>query len=109
MQHGTAHQRRTLTVSATVLKGHAMTHDMNDPNYRREVMRETSEEGMSTAAWAGLAVAVMLVGGIAMSAFSSHESTTTASAPGIERSTPPATFGQGGTQQKMPATKEKAD
>ncbi len=33
-------------------------------------MRETNEEGMSTATWAGIAVAVMVVGGIAMYAFS---------------------------------------
>ena len=58
-----------------------MTMHPNDPNYRRELERETNEEGMSTAAWAGIAVAVMVVGGVAMYAFSSHESTTTASDP----------------------------
>ena len=84
-----------------------MTMNPNDPNYRRELVRETDEEGMSTATWAGIAVAVMVVGGIAMYAFSSHESTGTASVqnPGA----PSATFGQGGTQSKMPATKEKAE
>jgi hypothetical protein len=86
-----------------------MTLNPNDPNYRRELIRETSEEGMSTAAWAGIAVAVMLVGGIAMYAFSSHEGTTTASGPGVERSVPPVTTGQGGAESKMPAAKEKAD
>ena len=49
-----------------------MTMNPNDPNYRREFEREADEEGMSTAAWAGIAVAVMLVGGVAMYAFSSH-------------------------------------
>jgi len=86
-----------------------MTMNPNDPNYRRELIRETSDEGMSTAAWAGIAVAVMLIGGIAMFAFSNHESTTTASAPGVQQSVPPTTTGQGGTQSKMPAAKEKAE
>ena len=43
-----------------------MTMNPNDPNYRRELEREINEEGMSTATWAGIAVAVMVVGGIAM-------------------------------------------
>ena len=86
-----------------------MTMNPNDPNYRRELIRETSDEGMSTATWAGIAVAVMLIGGIAMFAFSNHESTTTASAPGVQQSAPPVTTGQGGTQSKMPAAKEKAE
>ena len=74
-----------------------MTMNPNDPNYRRELVRETDEEGMSTAAWAGIAVAVMVVGGVAMYALSGSESTTASrSQPGIERSTPPATTGQGG-------------
>ena len=85
-----------------------MTMHPSDPNYRRELEREVDEEGMSTATWAGIAVAVMVIGGVAMYAFSSHESSTTASVkqPGIERSAPPATTGQGGTQSKMPAAKE---
>ena len=33
-----------------------MTMNPNDPDYRRELQRETSEEGMSTAAWAGIAI-----------------------------------------------------
>jgi hypothetical protein len=107
--HGTRDTRQTLMVRATVLKGHAMTLNPNDPNYRRELEREVNEEGMSTTAWAGIAVAVMVVGGIAMYAFSNHESTTTASTPGIERSAPPVTTGQGGVQSRMPAAKEKAD
>jgi hypothetical protein len=85
-----------------------MTMHPSDPNYRRELVRETDEEGMSTAAWAGIAVAVMVIGGIAMYAFSSHETNTTASVkqPGIERNAPPVTTGQGGAQSRMPATKE---
>ena len=82
----------------------------NDPNYRREFEHEADEEGMSTAAWAGIAVAVMVVGGIAMYALSSGDATTAATnQPGIERSMPPATTGQGGAQSRMPAAKEKAD
>jgi hypothetical protein len=81
-----------------------MTHNPNDPDYRRELMRETSEEGISTTAWAGIAVAVMLVGGIAMYAFSNHESTTASTQPGV--SAPSSTVGQGGAQSKMPAAKE---
>lgn len=82
----------------------------NDPDYRRELVRETNEEGMSTATWAGIAVAAMVIGGIAMYAFSTHESNVTASKqPNIESSAPPATTGQGGTQSKMPAEKDKAD
>jgi hypothetical protein len=84
-----------------------MPIDTRDPNIRSELERETTEEGMSTAAWAGIAVAVMAVGGIAMYAFSSG-STTTASGnpPGIERSAPPVTTGQGGAQSRMPPVQE---
>jgi hypothetical protein len=87
-----------------------MTLNPNDPNYRRELVRETDEEGMSTATWAGIAVAVMVVGGIAMYALSNHESTTASSTqPGIERNVPPVTTGQGGAQSRMPAAKDKAE
>ncbi len=86
-----------------------MTHNPSDPDYRRELVREVNEEGMSTAAWAGIAVAVMLLGGIAMYAFSSRETATTASVPAVERSIPPATTGKGGAQSRMPAATEKAD
>ena len=87
-----------------------MTMNPNDPNYRRELVRETNEEGMSTATWAGIAVAVMVVGGVAMYAFSNHETTTASSnQPAIERTAPPITTGQGGAQSRMPAAKEKAD
>ena len=79
-----------------------MPIDTRDPNIRRELERETSEEGMSTAAWAGIAVAVMAVGGIAMYAFSSGNTTTASgNPPGIER-TAPVTTGQGGAQSRMP-------
>jgi len=86
-----------------------MTMHPSDPNYRRELQREVNEEGMSTATWAGIAVAVMVIGGVAMYAFSSHEGSTTASAPGVERSTAPVTTGQGGAQSRIPAAKEKAE
>lgn len=91
-----------------------MPINTRDPNIRRELEHETDEEGMSTAAWAGIAVAVMVVGGAAMYAFSSTHTNTAATnpPPGIERSVPPATTGQGGAQSRMPpaqgtpATKE---
>lgn len=86
-----------------------MTMHPSDPNHRRELQREVNEEGMSTATWAGIAVAVMLIGGVAMYVFSSHEATTTASAPGVERSTAPVTTGQGGAQSRIPVAKEKAE
>jgi hypothetical protein len=88
-----------------------MTMNPEDPRYREELQRETSEEGMSTVAWAGIAVAVMVIGGVTLYALSGTNSTTTATSgqPGIERSSPPAMVGQGGAQSKMPATKEKAD
>jgi hypothetical protein len=85
-----------------------MTMNPNDPNYRRELQREVDAEGISTTVWAGIAVAAMIIGGVAMYAFSSSN-TTTANLPGIERSTPPATTGQGGVQSRMPAAKEKAE
>src|SRR5262249_26344143 len=94
---------------SNVWKGHAMTNP-NDPNYRRELIRETNDEGMSTTTWASIAVAAMVIGGIAMYAFPTHESNVTASKqPNIESSAPPATTGQGGTQSKMPAEKDKAE
>jgi hypothetical protein len=87
-----------------------MTLNPNDPKYRRELVRETDEEGMSTATWAAIAVAVMVLGGIAMYAFSNHETDTASTTrPGVETSAPPVTTGQGGTQSRMPADKEKAE
>jgi hypothetical protein len=85
-----------------------MPINTNDPNVRRELEREADAEGMSTTAWAGIAVAVMVVGGIAMYAFSSSNTNTASSNPpaGIERSAPPATTGQGGAQSRMPPAKE---
>jgi hypothetical protein len=85
-----------------------MPINTNDPNTRRELEREADAEGMSTTAWAGIAVAVMVVGGIAMYAFSSSHTNTASSNPpaGIERSAPPVTTGQGGAQSRMPPAKE---
>ena len=83
-----------------------MPFNPKDPDYRRELIRETNEEGMSTAAWAGIAVAVMLVGGVAMYAFSNSEtSTASKTQPGTEQ-TAPVTTGQGGAQSRMPAEKK---
>ena len=72
-------------------------------------MREADEEGMSTATWAGIAVAVMVVGGVAMYAFSNNKAPPPRPPPGIERRAPPVTTGQGGAQSRMPAAKEKAE
>jgi hypothetical protein len=85
-----------------------MPINTNDPNIRRELEREADEEGMSTTAWAGIAVAVMVVGGIAMYAFSTTHTNTASSnpPPGIERSAPPVTTGQGGAQSRMPPAQE---
>ena len=83
-----------------------MTLNPNDPNYRRELIRETDDEGMSTATWAGIAVAAMLIGGVAMYAFSTSETSTASKQPGIETSTPPVTTGQGGAPSRMPADKK---
>ncbi len=85
-----------------------MPIDTRDPNIRRELEHEADEEGMSTAAWAGIAVAVMVVGGIAMYAFSSNHTDTASSNPpaGIERGAPPVTTGQGGAQSRMPPARE---
>ena len=85
-----------------------MPIDTRDPNIRRELEHEADEEGMSTAAWAGIAVAVMVVGGIAMYAFSTSHTNTASSNPpaGIERSAPPVTTGQGGAQSRMPPARE---
>jgi len=83
--------------------------DTRDPNYRRALERETSREGISTAAWAGIAFVVMVIGGIAMYALSSSDNTTISRAPpGVERSMPPATTGQGGAQSRMPTVNEKS-
>jgi hypothetical protein len=88
-----------------------MPMNPNDPDYRRELVRETQQEGMSTATWAGIAVAAMIIGGVAMYAFSTHESSVTASKtqPKTEQGAPPTTTGQGGAQSRMPATKDKAE
>ena len=84
-----------------------MPINTNDPNIRRELEHEADEEGMSTTTWAGIAVAVMVVGGVAMYAFSSSHTDTASSNPpaGIER-TAPVTTGQGGAQSRMPPARE---
>ena len=84
--------------------------NLNDPNYRREFEREADEEGVSTAAWAAMAFVLLLLGGVAVYAFSSGDMrTATSNVPGIEQSAPPATTGQGGAQSKMPAAKDRAE
>jgi hypothetical protein len=92
------------------MKEHAML-DTRDPDDRRDLVRETNREGMSTAAWAGIAFAVMVVGAIVIYALSGIDPgsniATQTKAP-IERSVPPATTGQGGVQSKMPTVDQKA-
>ena len=85
--------------------------DTRDPDDRRDLVRETSREGMSTAAWAGIAFIVMVIGGIIIYALSgtdpgSNTVTTTQTKPAIESNVPPATTGQGGAQSKMPTAKQ---
>jgi hypothetical protein len=83
--------------------------DTRNRDYRRELERETDREGISTAAWAGIAFVVMVIGGIAMYALSnSGNITALQTRPGIESSVPPATTGQGGAQSKMPTVNEKS-
>jgi hypothetical protein len=91
------------------MEEHAML-DTKDPDDRRELARETSREGMSTAAWAGIAFAVMVIGGIiiyALSGTDPRSSIATQTKAPIERSVPPATTGQGGVQSKMPTVDQK--
>jgi hypothetical protein len=83
--------------------------DTRKPDYRRQLVRETNREGISTAAWAGIAFVVMVIGGIAMYALSNSGSITAfQTQPGIGSSVPPATTGQGGAQSKMPTVNEKS-
>jgi hypothetical protein len=83
--------------------------DTRKQDYRRELARETDREGISTAAWAGIAFVVMVIGGIAMYAMSNSGSIIASrTQPGIESSVPPATTGQGGAQSKMPTVNEKS-
>ncbi|MCC6888071.1 MAG: hypothetical protein IT536_05990 [Hyphomicrobiales bacterium] len=82
--------------------------DPNSSDNRRDVMRETDREGLGSAAWAGIAFAAMVIGGLAMFAFLSGDSTTTTATrtqPAVERSQPPATTGQGDTQTQAPSAK----
>lgn len=84
-------------------------HDPRDPQFRHELQRETSEEGMSMTAWAGIAFVLLLFGGVMLYAFASNRTDTAATDPArIERTTPPATTGQGGASSKMPSANEKA-
>lgn len=81
-------------------------NDPRRPEYRNELEREADAEGMSTAAWAGIAVGVLLLGGIAVYTFTTPNSTTASNnQPAIEQ---PATVGQGGAESKMPPAKEQA-
>jgi hypothetical protein len=79
--------------------------DPRNPEYRREFEYEADEEGMSTAAWAGMAFLVLLLGAIATYTFYTPSSNTAANKqPGIEQ---PVTTGQGGAQSKMPPAREQ--
>ena len=83
--------------------------DPRNPDYRRQLVQATDREGISTAAWAGIAFVVMVIGGIAMYALSNSSSTTALrTPPGIESSVPPATTGQGGARSRMPTVNEKS-
>jgi len=86
----------------------AYPHDPNDPRnpaYRREFEYEASEEGMSSAAWAGIAVVILLLGGIAAYTYYTPSSNTAANTqPGIQQ---PMTTGQGGAESKMPPARDQ--
>jgi hypothetical protein len=88
---------------------HAML-DTRDPDDRRDLIRETNREGLSTTAWAGIAFVVMVIGGIVIYMLSGADpgsTVTTRTQPAIERNVPPATTGQGGAQSKMPSVEKK--
>lgn len=85
--------------------------DTRNPDDRRELIRETDREGLSTAAWVGIAFVVMVIGGIViymLSGIGPTNTVTTQTKAPIERSVPPATTGQGGAQSKMPTVEEKS-
>lgn len=77
----------------------------DNPKERRELVRETNEEGFSTVTWAGIAFVLMVIGGIAMYVFASDTGVTTNAKgpPGLEQTVPPATTSQGGAKSRMPA------
>lgn len=83
--------------------------NLDDPYVRRKFEREADQEGMTTAAWAGIAFVLLLLGGTAIYAFSSDNAKLVpGGVAGIEQSVPPATTGQGGAQSRMPA-KDRLD
>jgi ABC-type tungstate transport system permease subunit len=79
-----------------------MTYHPEDPAFRRELQREADQEGWTTAAWAGVAVALLLAGGVMAYMYLSDQGTTTAAGnqPTIQQ---PATTGQGSAQSRLPA------
>jgi hypothetical protein len=79
--------------------------DPRNPEYRREFEYEADEEGVSTAAWAGVAFLVLLLGAIvAYTFYTPSSNTATGTQPGIEQ---PVTTGQGGAQSKMPPARDQ--
>ena len=87
-----------------------MTYPTNDPNFRRELQRETDREGITTATWVSIAFVVLVFAGLAAWAYYSGDAANTmasAKRPGVEQTTPPATTGQGGAASRMPTAKEK--
>jgi hypothetical protein len=78
-----------------------------DPRDRGDLQHAADEDGLTTATIASIAFVLLLFGGVALWAYySDRSSTTSAQRPGIERSAPPATIGQGGAASKMPAAKD---
>ena len=81
-------------------------HPSNPREFRSHAADD--DKGVTMATIASIAFVLLLFGTVAMWAYYSDRSppTTTAQRPGIEKSMPPATTGQGGAASKMPAAKD---
>jgi hypothetical protein len=89
-------------------------NDPHDPRYEQprtlhDVQQEVPVQSpVSKATWAGIAIVVLVLGGIAVWAYSSQnpQSASVQPKPGVEQTVPPATSGQGGAASKMPPAKD---
>jgi hypothetical protein len=79
----------------------------NDPPHRHDVEQEVPATASFTKmTWASIGFILLLFGAVALWAYSSGDIQTASKKPGVERSMPPATTGQGGAASKMPAAKD---